>query len=58
MAPASLRCTICGVEVTLSEASPVIIAEVETFCAAHNTHSEGYGVEVDVEADQDEDQTA
>ena len=40
-----LVCRICRIEVSL-DADPVVrMAEVITFCAAHNSHDEGLGVE-------------
>jgi hypothetical protein len=41
-----LVCRICRIEVSL-DADPVVrMAEVATFCAAHNSHDEGLGVEL------------
>jgi len=41
-----LVCRICRIEVTLDTEPAVRMAEVATFCAAHNTHAEGLGVEL------------
>ena len=41
-----LVCRICRIEVTLDTEPVVRMAEVATFCAAHNTHAEGLGVEL------------
>lgn len=45
-AAVDLRCQICGVVTRLSGDPTVRMAEVQVFCAAHNTHEEGIGVEV------------
>jgi hypothetical protein len=45
-APVDLRCRVCGIVTTLSPDPTVRMAEVQVFCAAHNTHEEGIGVEI------------
>ena len=44
--PLDLRCRVCGVTTRLSDDPTVRMAELQVFCAAHNTHEEGIGVEV------------
>ena len=41
-----LACRICRSEVSLDSDPIVRIAEVTAFCAAHNSHDEGLGVEI------------
>ena len=45
-ATVDLRCRICGIVTTLSSDPTVRLAEVHVFCAAHNTHEDGIGVEI------------
>jgi hypothetical protein len=55
MAVPRLLCTICGVEVTLDDdTTGAMLAEVTTFCAAHNTHPDGVGVEVIMPTEEEE----
>ena len=41
-----LACRICRIEKSLDTDPTVRMAEVTAFCAAHNTHEEGVGVEI------------
>jgi hypothetical protein len=41
-----LACRICRAEVVLDTDPIVRAAEVAAFCAAHNTHDQGLGVEI------------
>jgi hypothetical protein len=41
-----LSCRICRAEVSLDLDPARRMAEVGTFCAAHNTHDEGLGVQL------------
>lgn len=43
-----LRCRICGAATTLSQEPTARMAEVVAFCAAHNAHDDGLGVEVEI----------
>jgi hypothetical protein len=42
--PTRLSCTACGVEITLDEDIAVLLAEVETFSAAHSQHPDAVEV--------------
>jgi hypothetical protein len=54
MSPTRLRCTVCGVEITLDEDTAVMLAEVEAFSAAHSSHGADLGVDTAVEVESDD----
>jgi len=53
MSPTRLRCTVCGVEILLDEDTAVMLAEVEAFSAAHSSHFDTGGLEME-DAEDDE----
>jgi hypothetical protein len=54
MSPTRLRCTVCGVEILLDEDTSVMLAEVEAFSAAHSSHFDVGGLEMEDVPDDEE----